>query len=164
MFIASSVIFPPRRYSASTFLVVLRNLLITLDLGLPREKKFLYDPRVIKTSDFAKTLTRLRGSRTKAQCAREAGISANAWTHYEKGRRMPTEASRVRLAKGLGVTLAKLEEELLVSRNQRLQGEEAPAQPEERDDQYQRDVREGLGNISRELERLFLLMASKRGR
>jgi transcriptional regulator with XRE-family HTH domain len=132
---------------------------------LPREKKILYDPDVVKKEDVARTLKRLRGGRTKAQCAREAGINANAWTHYEKGRRLPTPTTSARLAKGLGVTLAKYEEELLASRNERMREEnekarEAP-QPAENDDPYQRAVREGLDIIHRELEKLLLLAHPK---
>jgi transcriptional regulator with XRE-family HTH domain len=137
-------------------------------LGLPRKKNVLYDPGVVTKEDVARTLKRLRGGRTKAQCAREAGINANAWTHYEKGRRLPTPATSVRLAKGLGVTLAKYEEELLASRNDRMREEtekaregEAAPHPAENDDPYQRAVREGLDTIHRELEKLLLLAHPK---
>jgi transcriptional regulator with XRE-family HTH domain len=125
---------------------------------------------LITAEDFAQTLKRLRGSRTKAQCAREAGINANAWTHYEKARRMPNPATSSLLAKGLGVTLAKLEEELLVSRNKRLRQEEERARtadvaPRTDDDSYSRAVREGLDIVHRELEKLLLLAGDlKRGR
>ena len=135
------------------------------------EKKILYDPGVIKNQDVARTLRRLRGSRTQAQCAREGGLSANAWTHYEKGRRLPGEKLSAKLAKGLGVTVAKLEEEILVSRNERMQEEttkarevETPPRPAEADDPYQRAVREGLDTIHRELEKLLLLANPQRGR
>jgi transcriptional regulator with XRE-family HTH domain len=138
---------------------------------LRREKKVLYDPTVITTEDVARTLKRLRGSRTQAQCAREGGLSANAWTHYEKGRRLPGAKLSARLAKGLGVTLAKLEEELLVSRNERLREEEGKARAVDvasraatNDDPYQRAVREGLDVIHRELEKLLLLANPNRGR
>ena len=132
---------------------------------MPSEKKILYDPDVVKKEDVARTLKRLRGGRTKAQCAREAGINANAWTHYEKGRRLPTPTTSARLAKGLGVTLAKYEEELLASRNERMREETEKAretpQPVENDDPYQRAVREGLDVIHRELEKLLLLAHPK---
>ena len=135
---------------------------------MPSEKKILYDPDVVTKEDVARTLKRLRGGRTKAQCAREAGINANAWTHYEKGRRLPTPATSVRLAKGLGVTLAKYEEELLASRNERIreeteQAREAQVSPHatETDDPYQRAVREGLNIIHREFEKLLLLAHPK---
>lgn len=136
---------------------------------MQRGKKILYDSAVVTKEDVAQTLKRLRGSRTKAQCAREAGINANAWTHYEKGRRMPTEPTSTRLAKGLGVTLAKLEEELLVSRNERLRKEEKARTADEApraaaDDPYQRAVREGLDIVHRELEKLLLLANPNRGR
>jgi len=128
-------------------------------------KKILYDPDVIKNEDVARTLKRLRGSRTQAQCAREGGLSPNAWTHYEKGRRLPGEELSAKLAKGLGVTLAKLEEEILVSRNERMQEEtakareaETPPRPAEADDPYQRAVREGLNVIHQEFEKLLLLL------
>jgi len=135
---------------------------------LQREKKISYDPCVIKNEDVARTLKRLRGSRTQAQCAREGGLSANAWTHYEKGRRLPGEKLSARLAKGLGVTLAKLEEEILVSRNERMRDEEKAREvtaprPAEVDDPYQRAVREGLDIIHREVEKLFLLAHPHRG-
>lgn len=129
------------------------------------EKKILYDPDVIKNEDVARTLKRLRGSRTQAQCAREGGLSPNAWTHYEKGRRLPGEELSAKLAKGLGVTLAKLEEEILVSRNERMREEttkareaEAPLRPAEADDPFQRAVREGLNVIHQEFEKLLLLL------
>jgi transcriptional regulator with XRE-family HTH domain len=135
---------------------------------LPREKKILYDSGVVKKEDVARTLKRLRGGRTKALCAREAGINANAWTHYEKGRRLPTPSTSARLAKGLGVTLAKYEEELLVSRNERMREEtekaheaETAPHPAENDDPYQRAVREGLDVIHREFEKLLLLAHPK---
>ena len=123
---------------------------------------------MIKNEDVARTLKRLRGSRTQAQCAREGGLSANAWTHYEKGRRLPGEKLSARLAKGLGVTLAKLEEEILVSRNERMRDEEKAREvtaprPAEVDDPYQRAVREGLDIIHREVEKLFLLAHPHRG-
>lgn len=125
-------------------------------------------PDVVTKEDVAQTLKRLRGGRTKAQCAREAGINANAWTHYEKGRRLPTPATSARLAKGLGVTLAKYEEELLASRNERMRQETAKAyetgaapQPAQSDDPYQRAVREGLDIIHREFEKLLLLAHPK---
>jgi transcriptional regulator with XRE-family HTH domain len=139
---------------------------------LHRRKKILYAPCVITKQDSALTLKRLRGSRTKAQCAREGGVNANAWTHYEQARRMPTPETRALIAKGLGITLARLEEELLATRNERLReeakqaraAEEAPPPAAETGDPYQRAVREGLGNVTRELERLFLLTADpKRG-
>jgi transcriptional regulator with XRE-family HTH domain len=116
---------------------------------------------VITKEDIAHTLKRLRVGRNQAQCAREAGINANAWSHYEKGRRMPTEETLAKIAKGLGVTHRKLEEALLESRDQRLREEEkaraqaAPLPPAE--DPFRRAVREGVQNITRELERLFLL-------
>ena len=145
--------------------------MITRDLGLPSEKKVLYDPGVVKKEDVARTLKRLRGGRTKAQCAREAGINANAWTHYEKGRRLPTPSTSARLARGLGVTLAKYEEELLASRNERMREEAAPVReaepaprPAENDDVYQRAVREGLDIIHREFEKLLLLARPHRSR
>jgi transcriptional regulator with XRE-family HTH domain len=124
---------------------------------------------VIKNEDIARTLKRLRGSRTQAQCAREGGLSANAWTHYEKGRRLPGEKLSAQLAKGLGVTLAKLEEEFLVSRNERMQEEkardaEAAPRPTEADDPYQRAVRDGLNVIHQEFEKLLLLLNPHRGR
>lgn len=135
---------------------------------MPGEKKILYDPSVVTKEDVARTLKRLRGGRTKAQCAREAGINANAWTHYEKGRRLPTPATSSRLAKGLGVTLAKYEEELLASRNERLREEtekaheaESAPQTSQADDPYQRAVREGLDIIHREFEKLLLLAHTK---
>jgi transcriptional regulator with XRE-family HTH domain len=134
------------------------------------EKKIFYDPCVIKNEDVARTLKRLRGSRTQAQCAREGGLSANAWTHYEKGRRLPGEELSARLAKGLGVTLAKLEEEILVSRNERLReaAEKREAvtapRPAETDDPYQRAVRDGLDIIHREFEKILLLVNPHRGR
>jgi transcriptional regulator with XRE-family HTH domain len=139
---------------------------------LPIKKKVLYDPAVIKTEDVARTLERLRGSRTKAQCAREGGLSPNAWTHYEKGRRLPGAKLSAQLAKGLGVTLAKFEEELLVSRNERVREAEekartadAPPRAADNDDSYQHAVREGLGIIHQELEKLLLLAGDlKRGR
>lgn len=128
-------------------------------------------PGVVTKEDVAQTLKRLRGGRTKAQCAREAGINANAWTHYEKGRRLPTPATSARLAKGLGVTLAKYEEELLASRNERMREEtakaheaEAAPQPAQNDDPYQRAVREGLDIIHREFEKLLLLAKPHRSR
>jgi len=132
---------------------------------LQGEKKILYDSGVIKNEDVARTLKRLRGSRTQAQCAREGGLSANAWTHYEKGRRLPGEKLSAKLAKGLGVTVAKLEEEILVSRNERMREEttkarevETPPRPAEADDPFQRAVREGLNVIHQEFEKLFLLL------
>ncbi len=135
------------------------------------EKKILYDPVVIKNQDIARTLKRLRGSRSQAQCAREGGLSPNAWTHYEKGRRRPGEKLMARLAKGLGVTLAKLEEEILVTRNERLREEETKARetettsrPVQADDPYQRAVRDGLNIIHQELEKLLLLANPQRGR
>jgi transcriptional regulator with XRE-family HTH domain len=135
---------------------------------LPSEKKILYDSGVVTKEDVALTLKRLRGGRTKAQCAREAGINANAWTHYEKGRRLPTPATSARLAKGLGVTLAKYEEELLASRNERMRQETAKVyeagaapQPAQSDDPYQRAIREGLDIIHREFEKLLLLAHPK---
>lgn len=133
------------------------------------EKKILYDPGVIKNEDVARTLKRLRGSRTQAQCAKEGGLSANAWTHYEKGRRLPGEKLSAQLAKGLGVTLAKLEEEILVSRNERMREEkardvEAAPRPAETDDPYQRAVREGLDVIHREVEKILLLANPHRGK
>jgi transcriptional regulator with XRE-family HTH domain len=138
---------------------------------LQGEKKILYDPGVIKNEDVARTLKRLRGSRTQAQCAREGGLSANAWTHYEKGRRLPGEKLSAKLAKGLGVTLAKLEEEILVSRNERMQDEtmktretEAAPRHPAADDPYQQAVREGLDIIHHELEKLLLLANPQRGR
>ena len=138
---------------------------------MQEEKKTRYDRGVIKNEDIARTLRRLRGSRTQAQCAREGGLSANAWTHYEKGRRRPGEKLSARLAKGLGVTLAKLEEEILVSRNERMRNEtekaraaEAAPRPAEADDPYQRAVREGLDVIHREFEKLLLLADPRRGR
>jgi transcriptional regulator with XRE-family HTH domain len=125
-------------------------------------------PDVVTKEDVARTLKRLRGGRTKAQCAREAGINANAWTHYEKGRRLPTPGTNARLAKGLGISIARYEEELLASRNERLQEEtekareaEAVPQPAENDDPYQRAVREGINVIHKELEKLFLLVHPK---
>lgn len=125
---------------------------------------------MIKNEDVARTLKRLRGSRTQAQCAKEGGLSANAWTHYEKGRRLPGEKLSAKLAKGLGVTLAKLEEEILVSRNERMREEttkvravETAPRPAEPDDPYQREVREGLDTVHRVLEKL-LLLANPRGR
>ncbi len=128
-------------------------------------KKILYDSSVIRNEDVARTLKRLRGSRTQAQCAREGGLSANAWTHYEKGRRLPGEKLSAKLAKGLGVTLAKLEEEILVSRNERMREETTKASkaetlphPAEADDPYQRAVREGLNVIHQEFEKLLLLL------
>lgn len=135
---------------------------------MQREKKFFYDPCVIKNEDVSRTLKRLRGSRTQAQCAREGGLSANAWTHYEKGRRLPGEKLSARLAKGLGVTLAKLEEEILVSRNERMREEEKAREvtaprPAEADDPYQRAVREGLDVIHHEFEKLFSLVNPNRG-
>jgi len=133
------------------------------------EKKILYDSGVIKNEDVARTLKRLRGSRTQAQCAREGGLSANAWTHYEKGRRLPGEKLSAKLAKGLGVTVAKLEEEILVSRNERMREEttkarevETPPGPAEADDPFQRAVREGLNVIHQEFVKLFLLLDSHR--
>ena len=137
---------------------------------MPRRKKILYDSAVVTKEDVAQTLKRLRGGRTKAQCAREAGINANAWTHYEKARRIPNPETRVLLAKGLGVTLAKLEEELLVSRNERLRKEEEKARTADEapraaaDDPYQRAVREGLDIVHRELEKILLLANPNRGR
>jgi transcriptional regulator with XRE-family HTH domain len=140
-------------------------------LGLPGRKKILYALRVITKQDSALTLKRLRGGRTKAQCAREGGVNPNAWTHYEQARRMPSPETQVLIAKGLGITFARLEEELLATRNERLReearqarvAEEAPPAAEA-GDPYQRAVREGLGNVTRELERLFLLTADpKRG-
>ncbi len=135
---------------------------------MPSEKKVLYDPGVITKEDVARTLKRLRGDRSKAKCAREAELNANAWTHYEKGRRLPTPATSARLAKGLGVTLAKYEEELLASRNERMREEieqareaEPAPRPAENDDSYQRAVREGIDVIHRELEKLFLLVHPK---
>jgi transcriptional regulator with XRE-family HTH domain len=117
---------------------------------------------VIWKADVSHALKRLRGGRTRALCAREAGISANAWTHYEQGRRMPTGKTLLKLATGLGVTLPKLEEEFLHSRNQRLR-EEAdrakalpPAQPLT-DDPYDRAIDEGLDIIKSELRKLLLL-------
>jgi transcriptional regulator with XRE-family HTH domain len=129
---------------------------------LQGEKKILYDPGVIKNEDVARTLKRLRGSRTQAQCAKEGGLSPNAWTHYEKGRRLPGDKLSAQLAKGLGITLAKLEEEFLVSRNERMQEEkahdaEAASRPTDTDDPYQRAVREGLDTVHRELEKILLL-------
>ena len=136
---------------------------------MPRRKKILYDSAVVTKEDVAQTLKRLRGGRTKAQCAREAGINANAWTHYEKARRMPNPETSILLAKGLGVTLAKLEEEILVSRNERLRKEEKARTADEApraaaDDPYQRAVREGLDVVHRELEKILLLANPNRGR
>ncbi|MFY9826659.1 MAG: helix-turn-helix domain-containing protein [Thermoanaerobaculia bacterium] len=124
---------------------------------------------MIKNEDVARTLKRLRGSRTQAQCAREGGLSANAWTHYEKGRRLPGDELSAKLAKGLGVTLAKLEEEILVSRNERMREEEKAREaetvprPAGADDPYQRAVREGLDIIHREIEKILLLVNPHRG-
>jgi hypothetical protein len=84
---------------------------------------------------------------------------------------MPTSETRILIAKGLGITLARLEEELLATRNERVReearqaraAEEAPPAAET-GDPYKRAVREGVGNLARELERLFLLNADpKRG-
>lgn len=85
---------------------------------------------------------------------------------------MPGAKLQARLAKGLGVTHAKLEEEILASRNDRLRedaaekarGTEAPPRPAESNDPYQHAVREGLEVIHRELEKLFLLVNTNRGR
>jgi transcriptional regulator with XRE-family HTH domain len=109
--------------------------------------------------DVARTLKRLRGGRTQALCARKAGINANAWSHYERAERMPTEETFAKIATGFGLTFRKLEEEVLESRDQRLREEEqakaAPPPPVE--DPYRRAVHEGAQNIAREFERLLLL-------
>jgi transcriptional regulator with XRE-family HTH domain len=136
---------------------------------IARKGKVLYAPGVITKKDCALTLKRLRGARTKAQCARAGGVNANAWTHYEQARRMPNPETQAQIAKGLGITFARFEEELLATRDERLEherraraAEAAPAA--ETGDPYQRAVREGVGNLARELERLFLLNADpKRG-
>lgn len=125
-------------------------------------EKVLYDSAVVTKEDVARTLKRLRGSRTQAQCAQEAGVSPNAWSHYEKGRRMPTADTQAKLAKGVGVTLARFEEELFQSRGERLRAKTEKARPDEAtrgpdNDPYQRALREGLENIHREFEKLFLL-------
>jgi len=116
---------------------------------------------VITKGDVARTLKRLRSGRTQAQCAREGRINANAWSHYERAERMPTAETFAKIAQGLGVTLGKLEEELLASRDQRLREEKAKAvqtaPPAPVEDPFRRAVREGVQNITRELERLFLL-------
>ncbi len=84
---------------------------------------------------------------------------------------MPKEEARTKIATGLGVTLTKLEEEFLASRNQRLQEEaegarslKTAAQPLP-EDPFQRALDEGLDNIRSELKKLFLLAADpKRSR
>ena len=79
---------------------------------------------------------------------------------------MPTEETLAKIAKGLGVTVRKLEEEMLESRDRRLreemeQARAAPAAaPPQADDPFRRAVQEGVQNITRELERLFLLVGA----
>jgi transcriptional regulator with XRE-family HTH domain len=122
---------------------------------------------VITKEDVALTLKRLRGSRTQALCAREAEINANAWSHYERAERMPTAETFAKIAQGLGVTIPELEEELLESRHQRLRGEEKArsaqaAAPSPAEDPFRRAVHEGVQNITRELEKLILLVGDAR--
>jgi transcriptional regulator with XRE-family HTH domain len=120
---------------------------------------------VISTKkDVARTMKRLRGGRTQAACARKAGINANAWSHYEQAQRMPSEENFAKIAIGLGVTLTKLEEEVLESRELRLREDEqakaAPAASPPRPvaDPFRQAVQEGVQKITHELERLFLLV------
>lgn len=77
---------------------------------------------------------------------------------------MPTPETRVLIAKGLGITLARLEEELLATRNERLREEAKQARaPEpvppaaETDDPFQQAVRDGLAVIHSEFEKILLL-------
>jgi hypothetical protein len=81
---------------------------------------------------------------------------------------MPNERTLLKLATGLGVTLPKLEEEFLHSRNQRLreeadQAKAPPVQPLQ-DDTYDRAIDEGLDVIKSELRKLLLLRDPKRSR
>jgi hypothetical protein len=80
---------------------------------------------------------------------------------------MPNGQTLVKLATGLGVTLPKLEEEFLHSRNQRLREEadKAKAPPPALplpEDPFDRAIDEGLDVIKSELRKLFLLRDPKR--
>ena len=81
---------------------------------------------------------------------------------------MPNEQTLLKLATGLGVTLAKLEEEFLHSRNQRVREEadkvKAQPAPPPQDDLYDRAIDEGLDIIKSELRKLFVLRDLKRPR
>ena len=57
---------------------------------------------------IAEKLVKLRGSQTRANVAKEVGISVSALQMYENGQRIPRDSIKVKLAKYYGVTVEEL--------------------------------------------------------
>lgn len=129
------------------------------------------DPR-----DLAEALRRLRGRRTQREVATEAGLDPTVWSLYEGGERWPRRTSFERLAKGLGCSPERIDEEMLLVRRRRLEDQrwEAPgavAEPaptaygfDGDDDALRQEVRDHLEAVHQHLEALFgLLLRKPRG-
>lgn len=126
------------------------------------------DPR-----DLAEALRRLRGRRTQREVAAEAGLDATVWSLYESGERWPRRSSFERLARGLGCTPERIEEEMLLVRRRRLEDQrweppgtisESAATPyggESDDDALRLEVRSHLEAVHQHLEALFALLLKR---
>lgn len=56
----------------------------------------------------AENLKKARGSRTRAEIAKEAKVSVSTIQMYEDGKRIPRDAVKIRLARVLGVSITEL--------------------------------------------------------
>ena len=56
----------------------------------------------------AENLKKARGSRTRAEIAKETGMSISAIQMYEDARRIPRDVTKIKLSKVLGVSVIEL--------------------------------------------------------
>jgi len=63
-------------------------------------------------AEVGKAIAKLRGSRTRREVAKKAGIHSTAWSAHERGRRQPRRKTLQKILKGLGCTPEQFEEEV----------------------------------------------------